>query len=126
MRKHVLLKAMAVSLVMAPGAVNAANSPSVEKRYSNDYTDCLYNGDNRTDFCAASEYEIQDGRLNQAYVMVMKRQSKAGKAKLRGLQRAWIGKRDANCKKSATAANVDIECKVDETIARTIWLEQYR
>lgn len=126
MLESVFILIVITSACLTTNTAYAANSADIEKRYSNNYTSCLYDGDNRSDFCAANEYEIQDGRLNQAYVMVMKGQSKAGKAKLRSLQRAWIVKRDASCKKSPAAANEDIECKVDETIARTIWLEQYR
>ncbi len=126
MRRMISTLGIATLSLTLSSVTHAGTSAQIEKRYSQGYMDCLYNGDNTTDLCASDEYKIQDGRLNQAYIMVMNRQNKAGKAKLRAFQRALIVNRDANCKKNSSVATVESECKINETIAQTIWLEKYR
>ncbi len=117
----------------------AAAEPAVEKRYSRDYALCMENGpaaegvQPAMNACAYEEYARQDGRLNQAYVMVMRRQSAAGKAKLRTSQRAWIKTRDRTCEAErmdydggSIAPLIFHTCMTNQTISRTIWLEKYR
>jgi uncharacterized protein YecT (DUF1311 family) len=52
---------------------------------------------------AASEYESADKALNEAYKAAMARLDTDAKAALRTSQRAWIKKRDAECKPNPTA-----------------------
>ncbi len=117
----------------------AAAAPAVEKRYTRDYAICLESDDaangiqSAMNTCAYDEYTRQDARLNQAYVMVMRRQAVAGKAKLRGLQRAWIRQRDVKCEAErmtydggSMAPLVFHTCMTNQAINRTLWLERYR
>jgi uncharacterized protein YecT (DUF1311 family) len=116
-----------------------AADPAIEKRYTKDYADCMENGpasegvQPAMNACAYDEYTRQDGRLNQAYVMVMKRQSTAGKKTLRTLQRAWLQRRDKKCdaersryEGGSIAPLIFHTCMTNETINRTLWLERYR
>lgn len=130
----VLIAALALTSVPALSAPGA-----VEKRYSKDYDRCLSTGDAAdgvqpamTD-CTAQEYGRQDARLNQAWVMVMRRLGPAKKASLRTSQRAWLKTRDRKClaerdsyQGGSIAPMMFYNCMTNETIKRTLWLEQYR
>ena len=83
--------------------------------------------------CYNAELSIQDGKLNQAYKMVMTRLSPQRKTELRNAERAWIKKRGLDCERHAepeaggTLYNVMLNsCLVDETIKRTMVLENYK
>jgi uncharacterized protein YecT (DUF1311 family) len=132
MRLTVLILALTIA---APSVATT----DVGKRYTKEYNECMTNGDAAQGItsamreCTSLELERQDGRLNQAYVMVMNRLGAAGKAKLRSAQRAWINVRDRTC--DAAGKEYDggtfapiayMSCKTDETIKRTLWLERYR
>ncbi len=116
-----------------------AAEPAVEKRYTKDYSICMEVGpasegvQGVMNGCAYDEYTRQDARLNQAYVMIMRRQSVAGKAKLRTSQRNWIKQRDDKCRAErneyeggSIAPLIFHSCMTDDTIRRTLWLERYR
>jgi uncharacterized protein YecT (DUF1311 family) len=116
-----------------------AAEPVVQKRYTRDYAICMENGpasegvQPAMNACAYEEYTRQDARLNQAYVMTMRRQAAVGKTKLRGSQRAWIKERDVKCaaergeyEGGSIAPLIFHSCMTDETIRRTLWLERYR
>ena len=82
--------------------------------------------------CYDIELSVQDGRLNQAYKMVMQRLPAARKTALKNEERAWIKRRDAICQRHAapeaggTMYDVMLSsCLVDETIKRVIVLENY-
>lgn len=47
--------------------------------------------------CAAQSYRASDAALNKTYAALGKTVSKAGLAKLKTAQRAWISYRDAQC-----------------------------
>jgi uncharacterized protein YecT (DUF1311 family) len=130
--------ALLTLLLMAASASSPTNA-DIQRRYTPAYKACLDSGDAAQGVqyamneCANSEYERQDGRLNQAYVMVMRRLAPPAKVKLRTLQRAWIKTRDGKC----TAESAEYQggsiapmiyslCLTDETIRRTLWLETYR
>jgi uncharacterized protein YecT (DUF1311 family) len=83
--------------------------------------------------CTQAELTFQDGKLNQAYRMVMTRLPAARQAELRQEQRAWIRSRDAICERErrqagdGTLSHVAwLDCLVSETIKRTKTLEHYR
>ena len=83
--------------------------------------------------CAGDELSKQDGRLNQAYVMVMRSLPEAKKTNLRTLQRTWIKQRDAKCERErnqygggSMSTGAFLSCQIDETIKRVIYLENYR
>ncbi len=128
-----------IALFLTASAPAAAAAPAIEKRYTRDYAICMDSEDaangiqSAMNACAYDEYTRQDGRLNQAYVMVMRRQAMASKAKLRGLQRAWIRQRDVKCEaermtydRGSMAPLVFHTCMTNQAINRTLWLERYR
>ncbi len=139
MRSNLIITAaLAIIAAMLPGGINAATPDQIQKRHTKAYDYCLNSGDAEQgvqpamNACAYDEYTRQDGRLNQAYIMVMKRQKPAAKNKLRLSQRAWIKGRDATCKEErdqyeggSIAPLMFHECMANETIKRTLWLEQY-
>lgn len=122
--------------VLITTSVSAQTQTQIEKRYSRDYTQCMDTSDGVTaDMmdCLGVEIDRQDARLNQAYVMVMRPMPKPRKEKLRGLQRVWIKQRDAKCARASAEAGggtlssvVYSSCILDETIGRTIFLENYK
>jgi uncharacterized protein YecT (DUF1311 family) len=116
-------------------SASAQTQEQIEKRYSQDYSQCMDDSGGVTVEmmdCIAAEIDIQDARLNQSYVMVMRPLPKPRKDKLRGLQRAWIKQRDANCQRAiadeggSMAGLIYSGCILDETIKRTIFLENYK
>lgn len=129
-----LIAALALTSVSAWAAPDA-----VQKRYSKDFDRCVNTGDaaegvqSAMNDCAGQEYSRQDARLNQAWVMVMRRLGPAKKASLRTSQRAWLKTRDRKCLAErdisgggSIAPMMYYGCMTDETIKRTLWLEQYR
>jgi uncharacterized protein YecT (DUF1311 family) len=132
--------AIVVVAILVPfSTANSATSSEIEKRHTKAYNNCLNSGDAAQgvqpamNACAADEYIRQDGRLNQAYVMVMKRLKPARKNNLRMSQRKWIKQRDITCKAEmaeyeggSIAPLIFHSCMTNETIERTMWLEKYR
>lgn len=126
------------TLLIAALAANSASAQTqtqVEKRYTRGYSECMDTSGGVTIEmlnCIAAEIDIQDARLNQAYVMVMRPLAKPRKNTLRGLQRTWIKQRDAKCARSiadeggSMAGPIYSGCILDETIRRTIFLENYK
>ncbi|WP_119184567.1 lysozyme inhibitor LprI family protein [Sphingomonas turrisvirgatae] len=134
MKKLILLAAL-----MVPVAAQAQWPKPVEARLTATYRQCMASGAAALgqtlamNVCQSEELERQDARLNQAYVMVMKRLSPRRKASLRRSERAWIAQRDRSCKAAAdryaggTAAPLEFQgCQLRMTIERTLWLERYR
>ena len=130
-----LVAAMTVPL----SAAWATPKSAVEKRYSAAYNSCMNSGDAAHGVtsgimdCNGAEIDLQDARLNQAYKMVMSRLDDQQKTVLRTSERNWIKSRDAACKKSVgdeeggTLGTVMYSnCILDETISRTIYLENHR
>ncbi len=128
-----------VSIFAFPAFANAATQAEIEKRHTKAYNECVNYGtaaegnQSAMNACAADEYVRQDGRLNQAYIMVMQRLKQNAKTKLRTSQRAWIKQRDRICRAEraeyeggSIAPLIFHSCMTDETIKRTIWLEKYR
>lgn len=126
-------------LLMAAFSVTptaAQTQSQIEKRYTRDYNQCMDAAEGVTVEmmdCIGAEIDRQDARLNQAYVMVMRPLSRAKKDQLRGLQRSWIRQRDARCSRASNDAGggslsgvVYASCILDETIKRTIFLENYK
>lgn len=131
---RVLIILCAVLLVVSPAG--AQSQAQIERRYTPDYNQCMDASEGVTAAmmdCIGAEIDRQDARLNQAYVMVIRPLPRAKKDRLRGLQRAWIRQRDAKCSRSASAEGggslagiVYNGCILDETIRRTIYLENYQ
>lgn len=111
----------------------AAHEPEVSDRYTDAYDACFEAAESTADYiqCSGAEYERQDAALNAAYRKAMAGLTPGQKDKLQAAQRAWIAFRDAKCRSledpdwgsmSRMFAN---HCMVDETIERTVELEQY-
>jgi uncharacterized protein YecT (DUF1311 family) len=106
----------------------AAMSPS--------YNHCLNSGDAANgvqiamDQCASTELAVQDGRLNQAYVMRMNSLDQRRKLILRGMQRQWIADRDRRCAVrrggGSLASFTAADCRITVTRQRIAFLERYR
>ena len=120
---------------LAATSASAQTQTQVEKRYTGGYSECMDESGGVTVEmmnCIAAEIDIQDARLNQAYVMVMRPLAKSRKNTLRGLQRTWIKQRDAKCQREiadeggSMAGLIYSGCSLDETIKRTIFLENYK
>ena len=82
--------------------------------------------------CIHAEAQRQDAALNQAYKMVMARLKSDQQATLRSSERAWISTRDKDCNEAAEeeaggtlAVVIHDGCLLDETIKRTMYLENY-
>lgn len=134
MKKLILLAALAVPL-----AAQAQWPKPVEARLTAKYRSCMATGAAALGqtlamtVCQSEEIERQDARLNQAYIMVMKRLPAKRKASLRRSERDWIRQRDRGCKAAAaayqggTAAGLELQgCVLRTTIERPLWLERYR
>ena len=83
---------------LAATSASAQTQTQVEKRYTGGYSECMDESGGVTVEmmnCIAAEIDVQDARLNQAYVMVMRLLPKPRKDTLRALQRTWIKQRDA-------------------------------
>lgn len=134
---HVLLPA---AIILGTVTAHAASKSPVEQRYSTTYNRCMASGDAAQGItsgmidCTESERNFQDGKLNQAYKMVMARLPVSRQDDLRRSERSWIKARDAICAKELTGDFAGgamsrvtwLGCLVDETIKRTMALEQYR
>ena len=123
-----------VSLAAAPLA--AQTQSQIAGRYSQEYVQCMNTADGISTGmmdCLEAEIKVQEARINQAYVMIMRRLPQAQKASLRIAERAWIKRRDATCTRAANIyrggsgfGNAWRVCYLDETIKRTIFLEQFK
>ena len=120
---------------LAATSASAQTQTQVEKRYTRGYSECMdASGGVTVEImnCSAADIDVQDARLNQAYVMVMRPLAKPRKTTLRGLQRTWIKQRDAKCARSiadeggSMAGLIYSGCILDETIRRTIFLENFK
>ncbi|WOK37294.1 lysozyme inhibitor LprI family protein [Sphingomonas sp. C3-2] len=137
-----MIKTMMIALLLSAPSLtltHADPTPAITARYSQAYDDCIHHGERTGEMampgyvCNEREYAVQDARLNQAYKMVMTRLTEPRKAELRTLQRQWIGQRDMVCARREIAegdvegyVGVKLECLMNMTIARTIFLERYR
>jgi uncharacterized protein YecT (DUF1311 family) len=134
-------KTLLISVITILGAcqAHAASKSPVEQRYTPAYNRCLAPAEAQGQTsavveCNAVETRIQDGRLNQAYKMVMARLPANRQEQLRRYERNWIKSRNVACAKEQRDAGVEgtlgeqiySGCILDETIKRTIYLEQYR
>ena len=129
-----------VAVILGPSTAHATNKTPIEQRYSSTYTRCMNTGDAGQGItsgmiaCTETERNFQDGKLNQAYKMVISRLPAIRQDELRRSERNWIKTRDAICAKELTGefsggsmSRVTwLGCLVDETIKRTITLEHYR
>lgn len=120
------------ALAAAPPVLARPIDP--EKEYSPAYARCLDSGDAARGVtvamagCTNAELQKQDARLNRAYKAAMARRSKPQQASLRNAQRAWIKRRDAECRKDLTGGTIDMlnigGCHLSMTTVRAVELER--
>lgn len=129
-----------VAALLGISQAQAAGKSAVEQRYTSTFNRCMASGAAAQGMtyavrgCLAAETRVHDAKLNQAYKMVMGRLPANRHEGLRASERAWIKVRDAGCAKQSTedglggdmAIEMEDQCVLDETIKRTIYLEQYR
>ncbi|WP_206410867.1 lysozyme inhibitor LprI family protein [Lysobacter enzymogenes] len=77
--------------------------------------------------CIDAEYAYQDRRLNQVYRRLIASLPKAGAARLRERQRAWIARRDRDCDPGAAPGQGQLlgadGCRVRKTAERAAQLQ---
>jgi uncharacterized protein YecT (DUF1311 family) len=131
MRPLAVLTAAALVLTALPA--RAADKADIEKRYSVIYNDCMEKAGSTAEYvdCIGVEVTWQDKYLNRRYQDLAAQLNPGQMERLRKAQRAWIAFRDSWCQAQAdpewgslstVAAN---QCVLDQTIARTIDLENY-
>lgn len=81
--------------------------------------------------CQSEELAVQDAKLNEAYSAAMRRLAPPNRKLLRNAERKWLAMRDKKCalplRDSGLSDLVDSrECRLEETLRRTGWLERYR
>jgi uncharacterized protein YecT (DUF1311 family) len=126
--------AVIATLLISPALpARAADKAEIEKRYSAIYTDCMEKAGSTAEYvdCIGAELTWQDKYLNRRYQDLMAELTAPQKDKLRAAQRAWIAYRDSWCAAQADqdwgslSTVVANQCVVDQTISRTIDLENY-
>lgn len=134
MRKSVFV----AGLIIATPAFAAPQKSPIEQRYSPAYDQCMASDDAKNGVtvalvnCMGQENERQDMVLNEAYKLVMARLPADQKIALRDSERAWIKNRHTPCENAVagqegTMVNIELAgCALDETIKRTLFLENYK
>lgn len=121
----------AVAVVLAP----AVADPYSDRILSAEYHRCA--GPNgamsAAEQCIELEMERQEGRLNEAYRIVMSRLKPARQAALRDSERAWIKARHAECDRiyremeGGTGDGLALDtCLAVRAVERTAWIEHFR
>ncbi|MBY8825110.1 lysozyme inhibitor LprI family protein [Sphingomonas colocasiae] len=105
--------------------VRAQHSPALDA--------CLNSGDAARGVsvamggCFHAELKVQDDRLNAAYRSALAKRDAAGQARLRAEERAWIRRRDAECRAVAVGGTIDMveipACLLEATIRRRVTLQ---
>ena len=102
---------------------------------SRDYNRCVKDDPSNVGLgnCLELEDERQEGRLNQAYRMVMARLPAARKQALLASERAWVKARTRECdavyremEGGTGAGPAQLMCESVRAAERTAWLERYR
>jgi len=126
------------AIMLALAGRSAVAETSVETHYSTTFKQCMSDVEHGSDdtasilACQDAEIAVQEGRINQAYIMIMTRLPSPQKTQLRREERGWIVRRNAKCGSMASQyAGGSLEgqvwrsCYLDETVKRRIYLERY-
>ncbi|WP_374471377.1 lysozyme inhibitor LprI family protein, partial [Phenylobacterium sp.] len=118
------------------GAEAAEAEIDPESEYSPAYAACLDSGDAARGVtpamaaCVHEELSRQDARLNAAYQAAMAARDQPRREGLRAEQRAWIARRDSECREGLSGGTIDrIElpgCHLAMTTVRAVELERMR
>jgi len=107
----------------------------IDKRHTATFTKCQDQAvtTHSNELCFAEEFVRQDQMLNQTWREVVARAAPRFHKKLLSAQRKWAAQRDPFCRSKADefrggtiAPVVYTDCRVEQTIRRTIWLEKLR
>ncbi|HEY1605893.1 MAG TPA: lysozyme inhibitor LprI family protein [Allosphingosinicella sp.] len=126
---------LALSLCVAAPATAAPADPSSDRTLSAEYHRCAGPNDGMSvaEQCIEPELDRQEGRLNEAYRLIMSRLPPARQAALRASDRTWIKARHAECDliyramEGGTGDGLALDtCLAVRAIERTAWIEHYR
>jgi uncharacterized protein YecT (DUF1311 family) len=119
----------------AAAASQPVGGPYDDRPLSREYHRCVRADSSTagTGQCLETEVQWQEGRLNQAYRMVMARLPAARKAALLISERAWVTARKRECDRvyremeGGTGDGIAIDtCLAVRAAERTAWLERFR
>jgi uncharacterized protein YecT (DUF1311 family) len=108
---------------------------SIEKRYTATFNRCqkMAVSTQANVACFADEFRRQDKTLNHVWKVTLARIAPNVRGRLRAAQRQWVAKRDSFCKSKADEFGggtiqpvIYVNCRVEQTIRRTIWLSALR
>jgi uncharacterized protein YecT (DUF1311 family) len=80
--------------------------------------------------CFEQEFTRQDMLLNRAWLTAMRRVPAARRSALRAAERQWIVARDPFCKRfvgglrGSLVSVAYLDCRIELTVRRTLWLER--
>ena len=124
---------LVIGLAAAPAG--AAGGGYRDALLSREYHRCIKEDPSNAGLgnCLELESERQEGRLNQAYRMVMARLPAARKQALLHSERAWVKARTRECdavyremEGGTGAGPAQLMCESVRAAERTAWLERYR
>jgi uncharacterized protein YecT (DUF1311 family) len=109
--------------------------PAVQKHYTAAWTACQARGVTTLDYeaCFEAEFARQDAKLNRVWKATLGRLPADVHGPLVEAQRKWIAARNPFCTKVSDGFKggtiepiVYEDCRVEQTIRRTMWLEALR
>lgn len=109
--------------------------PLLEMRYTAQFSACQARAvsTQANEACFAIEFARQDKVLNRKWRSTLARIAPQLHGHLVAAQRKWIAERDPFCNSKADkfregtiAPIIYLDCRVEQTIRRTMWLEQLR
>ena len=109
--------------------------PAVQGRYTSRFANCQKHAviEQENAACFDAEFTRQDVALNRVWRAALHRQSLSERRPLLTAQRKWIKERDPFCKNVADGFSggtimpvVYANCRAEQTIRRTMWLESLR
>ena len=110
-------------------------APSIQHRYTAAWAACQQHAQSTPDNaqCFVAEFARQDAVLNRTWKATLARVPAVEHAPLIAAQRKWVAARDPFCMAQSDqfsggtiAPVIYIDCRVELTIRRTIWLEGLR
>jgi len=109
--------------------------PAIDERYTPEWAGCQKRARTTSDnaACFEAEFRRQDSQLNKTWRATLKRLPSTLHKSLLMVQRQWVADRDPFCRKDADGFAggtiepvIYVDCLVELTIRRTIWLEHLR
>jgi uncharacterized protein YecT (DUF1311 family) len=115
--------------------VEGPQNPAIDERYTAQWSACQKRAvsTQANEACFAAEFARHDKVLNRTWRTALARIAPQLRGQLVTAQRKWIVERDPFCNSEADRFRggtivpvVYLHCRVEETIRRTLWLEQLR